>query len=168
MSELDEQTWNSLLSSYESEYKDLCDTWKIVESKAQSTITLSSVLLAAAFAMAKDLPLSFTPIDKCALSLAVFALALSIYAAVWALRIRKIHGPPLGRSLHQLTDDLIKSGGDTNCTAYFKTVAHNWKETNMEISTNINDKSSIVDSAQACLAWAGSLFVFLTVSSVAS
>lgn len=166
MANFEKEVWNSIIASYESEYKDLCENWKIVETKAQSTLTLSSVMLAAAFAFARELPDSFNVFHKCLFCAAILSLALCVSTAVWSLRIRSLGGPPLGGSAHKILEDLSRRGIYTQEERYFKTLSDNWKANNDEVSENIDDKSSIIGSAQICLAWAGGLFVFLTISAI--
>lgn len=95
------------LQSYRDEYKELSDTWRHVEGKAQGTITVSGIFLAAAFAFVRDLTGAGTGLlEKSVLAVAVGTLTATVILAVLSLRVREVVAPPLGESLDEMITDL--------------------------------------------------------------
>jgi hypothetical protein len=100
------------LQSYRDEYRDLSDTWRHIDSKAQGTVAVAGIFLAAVFAFVRNLVTSAPGTsEKLLLVTGVLLLVAAVILSVFALRIREVVGPPLGqqidgqiRALLQVTD----------------------------------------------------------------
>ena len=78
-----------ILDSLRAEYRELSETWRHIESKAQGAVTILGIFLAGVFAFIRLLPEDATPVEKWFLVAALALLAFSIVCAVLALRIRR-------------------------------------------------------------------------------
>ncbi len=103
----------ALVQSFEREYEGVLETWKVVEGKAQSNITIAGIFLAAAFAYARE-PASGSRLHEGLLMMVILCLLGSMTCALLALRIVRVPAPPRGeftqaylRDIVQLPDDEI-------------------------------------------------------------
>jgi hypothetical protein len=95
------------LDAYREEYKELSEVWKGLETKAQGTITIGGIFIAASFTFAKDL--SATRLDyygNLLLGAAIFLLIPSVLLAVLALKTREVSTPPSGEIIEDMVKDL--------------------------------------------------------------
>lgn len=96
------------LDVYRDEYKELSETWKSLETKAQGTVTIAGIFIAASFTFAKDLTttrLSFN--ENLILGAAIICLIISVLFSVMALKTREVDAPPSGERILEMTDHLI-------------------------------------------------------------
>src|SRR5262249_37673689 len=82
------------LDSFREQYRDLAESWRHMDTKAQGAGAIAGVFLAAALAWAKDLPTDFTVPQKIALVGCVVLLILAVISAVTALHVRNVSSPP--------------------------------------------------------------------------
>ncbi len=97
----------TVLDSYKEEYKELSDLWKSLETKAQGTVTIAGIFIAAAFTFAKDL--TSTRLDFCSklfLAVAILLLIPTVILSVLALRRRTIRWIPAGADVEQIADHI--------------------------------------------------------------
>ena len=95
--------------SFQEEYKDLYDTWKSIDGKAQATATIAGIFLAAAFAIAREVPATFLPYQRTILVVAIVLLVATVCLCLFGLQIRRISSAPIGENSKQLVDDLLPS-----------------------------------------------------------
>lgn len=86
----------SILGAYLDEHKDIADTWKNLETKAQGNIAIAGIFIAGVFAFLTRTIADLTRLDKWLLVAAIACLSLSVFCAVYALIVRGIALPPLG------------------------------------------------------------------------
>lgn len=96
----------SVLAACEREHKDLLDTWKLLESKAQALASVAGIFIAATFAFARELQASAPPSFRVALVLAVALLLLATGAGVAVLFVRSVQTPLGGAELGCMVDDV--------------------------------------------------------------
>jgi hypothetical protein len=66
-----------LLASFQQEYDDAVETWRALEGKAQISITIGGVVLAAVFAFARDLK-GISSLEKLLLGSSVVLLVVAV------------------------------------------------------------------------------------------
>ncbi len=155
------------LQSYRDEYKELSDTWRHVEGKAQGTITVSGIFLAAAFAFVRDLTGAGTGLlEKSILAVAVGMLTATVILAVLSLRVREVVAPPLGESLDEMITDL---SGVTDAAEIAERLPRfvgdqlqMWKNANEAVDQVTKGKAGLVAWAQRLLLLAIALVAVLT------
>lgn len=95
-----------VLKAYENEYKDLNDTWRMLESKAQALASVAGIFIAATFAFARDLQAAAPTSFRLALILAVLLLLLATVAGVAVLFVSSVQTPVGGAELARMVDDV--------------------------------------------------------------
>jgi hypothetical protein len=98
----------TLLESYPSEYKEFLETWRSLETKAQTSLTVNGFFVAGAFAFVNSLTQNTTQTEKSLLILIIIFLCLSVGCAIAVLQIRNVDKPPIGTELEKLTTHLIR------------------------------------------------------------
>lgn len=103
-----------VLVACEREYKDLLDTWRMLESKAQALASVAGIFIAATFAFARELQASAPPSFRVALMLAVALLLVATAAGVAVLFVRSVQTPLGGAELRTMVDEVapLMRGGD--------------------------------------------------------
>lgn len=95
------------LEAYRKEYERLWDTWRHLDIKAQGSIAIAGIFLAAAFAFLKDVGSNMTVFETALLSAAVLLVIVTVLLAVLALRIKEVLDGPSGETIHGMAKDLI-------------------------------------------------------------
>ncbi|MGQ0761785.1 MAG: hypothetical protein ACT4OT_07195 [Acidobacteriota bacterium] len=106
MPDLRESLQRLVLDSYRDEYKDVSETWRNLEGKAQGAVAIAGIFVAGAFAYIRD---AKTPgsLEKVSLAVSIFSLMASVLFAIWALKVRKVPAPPWGSEIGKLVQDLL-------------------------------------------------------------
>jgi hypothetical protein len=101
-----------VIESFFDEYKELAATGRDLDGKAQGTVTIAGIFIAAIFAYLRDLGTTTSDQEKVFLTIAVVCLIVSVVLSILALRIRKVAFLPLGeftatflRDLHSVDDE---------------------------------------------------------------
>lgn len=144
---------DNLLESFSDEYSNASETWKALEAKAQSTVTIGGIFLAAAFAYSREL----TAITCCGRVLLIMAIVLllgSVAFCVAALRIQKIVDPPQGTfaagAVLQLTDP-SKHLDEETLQNFTRDRVTRWKESLESLIARNDEKASLI--------WTGQIFL---------
>ncbi len=98
----------SVVEACEFEYKDLQDSWRLLETKAQALASVSGVFIAGAFAFARDLAAGASRGTKFFLIVAVGMLLITTAYAVAALFVRPVRSPMGASGTSKLVDDLLR------------------------------------------------------------
>lgn len=104
----DHEILAAVVSACEFEYKDLVDSWRLLETKGQALSSVAGIFIAAAFAFARDLSTGTSRPLKLVLLLAVGALLWTIVWGVAALFVRAVQSPLGASGKLALTDDLLR------------------------------------------------------------
>ena len=96
------------LAAYQSDYRDALGHWRNLETKAQATVAVTGIFIAAALPVVRDLKAGTTLWIRVPLLLAALALVMAVVFAVLALRIRLVARPPSGKDLLGLVQDLFR------------------------------------------------------------
>jgi len=143
------------LDSYREEYKELSDVWKSLEAKAQVTVTIAGIFIAAAFTFAKDL--TTTRLDfygNLCLGAAMIFLIPTIVLAVFVLWRRTVKSIPGGETVEQWADI---SGNTSNenlpemTRRFIDQQSIVWKDTVASAKEAIVQKEECLHAAQILL-----------------
>jgi len=156
--------------SFQEEYKDLYDTWKSIDGKAQATATIAGIFLAAAFAIARDVPATFLPYQRTILVVAIVLLVATVCLCLFGLQIRRISSAPIGENSKQLVEDLLpsltKRDQGERMSRYIKDRFDMWHLANAEFKRKSARKALWVTLGQIGLVAAIAVATTVTVLSV--
>lgn len=102
-----QQLLESVLKACENEYKDLVDTWRVLESKAQALSSVAGIFIAATFAFARELQTSAPTSFRVALMAAVALLLLATAAGVAVLFVSSVKTPVTSAELGRMIDEVL-------------------------------------------------------------
>jgi hypothetical protein len=101
--------YKETLDAYVAQYKDITETWKSLETKAQGTVTIAGIFIASAFVFIKDIRTSNLIFNqRLLLVAAVSCLILSVIFAILALTLRSIASPPGGERISLIVKDILR------------------------------------------------------------
>jgi hypothetical protein len=95
------------LEAYLHEYKELTETWRGLEGKAQGSITVAGIFIAASFAYVREIS-TMRPYEKWLLGIAIALLVISVIFSIIVLKLRKVPPPPLGGFVSYYVRSLIE------------------------------------------------------------
>jgi hypothetical protein len=148
----------SALEAFRAEYADLSDTWRQLEAKAQGTVAIAGIFLAAAYAFVRDLRAATSSgLLRIGIALAVLLFLASVVLAVLALRVREVQAPPVGDTLRELAEDLMQvSPADRGerMPDFLRDQMRLWPETNADLRKQTEAKAGQVRWAQRLLLFA--------------
>ena len=110
--ELRESLQKAVLESYRDEYKELSETWRNLESKAQGAVTIAGIFIAGAFAYIREVGPQAHRSDRVFLGASILSLMISVLLSIWALRVRTVAAPPIGEYVDNLVRDLLQVDND--------------------------------------------------------
>jgi hypothetical protein len=155
----------AVLSSYESEYRDLLEAWKLVESKAQGAIAIAGIFLAAAFSFAKDLNEGPGFAARLSLVVSIASLLLAVLLAVMALAVRNVPRWPAGKTIEDVANPLLKAA-EAGLPLFLSALANDqievWRDTNSRLAKALASKASKVALSQWCIFCSATVFVIYT------
>jgi hypothetical protein len=104
----------AVAAAYEREHEALLAAFRDLDGKAQATITVAGIFLAAALAFVEDAPSATAPtvLVRALLGSTLFLLVASISAALLALQLRKIVRSPSAVQIGRFVSDLVAAGSD--------------------------------------------------------
>jgi hypothetical protein len=97
-----------LVESYRSEYAQLAEDWRAIETKAQASITVCGILIGGVFLFLREFRLEMNAAQKSALAGATVLLGIAVAFSIAALWVRTYPRPPLGDDAKELTDDVLR------------------------------------------------------------
>lgn len=151
------------LKSFVEQYKDLMDTWKALDSKAQGNVTIAGIFLAAAFTWSRNSQTEFSTMHQCLLILAIGLLIFSVATAICALFVKKFEHPPFGKKVYEMVKDLESVKINAVHIKNFKNdEIRLWDTTITDMINNLDIKGRRVFIAQLMLLSAAVIFTFLT------
>lgn len=155
------------LDTYREEYRDLSDTWRNLDAKAQGIGAIAGIFLAALFAWARDIPASFGLTLRVLAVASIVLLVASIVVAVVALRVRRVAAPPLGDATGDMVRDILRKQrpeelGD-RLVALCNDQIELWKATNADMAGVSEIKACRIGVAQGALVLAAVLVSILAI-----
>jgi hypothetical protein len=142
------------LSASGEQYKELAETWKALETKAQGAITVAGIFLAATFAFAREAA-SLDTISKLLVGVTAILLVASVTVALLSLEIRQVLAPPMADFVEGGTRDLMKLQ-DAQLTEdlvarFVVDRANEWKQVNGTLAKENHKKAKQVWISQLLL-----------------
>lgn len=138
----------------EHEHGELSETWKHLDSKAQSTATLAGVFIAAAFAFVRNTALNLDQTEKLLLCGSVVFLVASICTAVCAMKIRPVSMPLSGFNAEKTVDDILaqeETELPLRLQILLKETVHQWSTVNKELNNIVKAKGQCIEWSQTFL-----------------
>jgi ABC-type multidrug transport system fused ATPase/permease subunit len=96
-----------VLEAFKEEYKEIGESWKSIETKAQGNIAIAGIFIAGAFGFLKDILPQMDYVEKWAFVLIIGFLVVSVLLSIISLQVRTVPEPPLGKKLNPIGKDLI-------------------------------------------------------------
>ena len=148
----------TVLDSYREEYKELSDVWKSLETKAQGTVTIAGIFIAAAFTFAKDLTSGrLDHYGKLFLGGAIIFLIPTIILSVLVLRRRTIKWIPAGTDVESWADAIANVPDEElaeNARRFIDEYSGVWKQTVESTREATDKKEALLYAAQVLLLFA--------------
>jgi hypothetical protein len=160
-----------LLDAYAAEYKDLLDSWRLIETKSQGAIAISGIFLAAAFSYAKDLKAETVILSRLPLVISILLLLYGVYTAVRALVIISAPRLPAGSAVEAMAAPLFRTaeaGLATYSDKFVNDQLEVWRETNAKLADCVVAKAGYVRRCHWSLLLAAAFFVLYTFAVVIS
>jgi len=146
------------------EYKELSELWRNVDTKAQGTIALAGILLAAFVAFITKAQAPVCLYERILSLVAVVLFTASMIASVLALRLRKSAGSPyLGGGIESAVLDLLQVEVQDRTDRMPDLIREElslWEECNAT-------ESSAIDTKAALLTW-GQVFIGFSIACLAA
>lgn len=153
----------TVLEAYREEYKDIADTWRNLEGKAQGAIAIAGIFIAAALTYIRELSAQTGVTDKLLLSIAVVSLVASVVCSILALKIREVAAPPMGEYVDGLVAHLLPIEDQAELkervTRFFHDQATAWRDMKREADE--------INQLKAKYLWRGQLFLLSAILTVA-
>ena len=154
----------------QSEYGELSDSWKQLDSKAQATATIAGIFIAASFAFIRNSALQLTGLEKTLLLLVLASLIVSILLAVTAMLVRTVPVPPTPENIAEMVTDLLETLPEEHEERLGGLIADTinaWLPINRELRRELLVKAAKLENAQRALIAAACLMATLTATTVA-
>jgi len=154
------------LISYKEEYEEYSDLWHKLDSKAQATISISGIFLAAIFAFIRILSESAACTEKYFLSGSIILLSFTVLCGLGVLWIKSVPCAPYGTAIKEFFDDLLESDQEItpdDIDAFTKDKIDLWENTNNDTYKVITTKGRILLLAHVFLVLAILLVSILTI-----
>ncbi len=139
------------LASYRDEYRELAEDWRALDRKAQGTVAIAGIFIAAALAFLDAVPIA-DAVTTMLLAIAVTALATSVVFAVLALRIREVRSPPPGDRITVMARDLSAPEEPktdiSDVVGFLNEQIEQWRPVNRDVRKHYNAKTQHMGRAQ--------------------
>ena len=156
--------------TYREEYRDLSDTWRNLDAKAQGLGAIAGIFLAALFAWAREVPDDYGVRIRYLIVLSIGLLVASIVSAVLALQVRRVSAPPLGEETASMVRDILhKQKPDElpeRIALFYNDQVTAWKDTNEDMSAQCEQKATRLFIGQCALLLSAVLVAVLTAMAV--
>lgn len=143
------------LETHRSEYAELSEIWRNLDTKAQGLGALAGIFLAAALAWARELPTDATAPVRAVVIGTIVLLVLTIVAAVFALQVRAVTASPLGPETEEMLQDILGKAKDgeqeQRLVAFNNDQIAAWKDTNDAVRGFNESKAQWVSFGQVTL-----------------
>ena len=161
--EIHERMRKATLDAYLEEYKQLKETWRSIETKAQGSIAVAGIFIAGGLAFLTKLEAHLGRADKALLFIGLTCLIGSVILSILVLRTKVANVPPLGSIVgaYALGMLRLKSVDDleVHTGAFFRDVVTGWR--------NIIGEVTAANASKARTLWVAQLFLILAILVVA-
>jgi hypothetical protein len=152
-----------------SEYAELSDLWKQIDAKAQSTVAVAGIFIAAAFAFINNAAFKPATPEKILLSLVLGALVATVLLAIFAMLVRSVPTPPEPEDLARMTQEILArppEEHDQRHAALMADTINAWLPVNRTLRTGVAAKAGLLTWSQRALLAAAVLTVCLTILAI--
>ncbi len=111
---------DATLVAYLEEYKELTETWRSLESKAQGNIAVAGIFIAGSLAYLEKLSPQLQRHEQVFLLIAIACLIVSVILAILALKTQTITPPPLGSFVAYYSTKLVKIETEATLQTYLE------------------------------------------------
>lgn len=143
------------IESYRDEFRDLSETWRAHDTKAQGIGTIAGIFLAAVFTWARTPPANLGTWGRLAITLSAIGLIAAVVCAVLALRVRKVANPPHGQQTGTQISDILgqlsKEEMPQRLEALAKQQMGAWQRANASMRAEAEKKGKHIDRGQIAL-----------------
>lgn len=143
------------VEAYGKEYSQLITNWRDIDLKAQGTIGIGGIFLAAVFALTRDqLVTSLTFNQKTLLCVSISLSTLAVFLAAIVLIARDIDSPPsVDKIKTNMIDPVLYNADELNIDErninfYNEICTLGWQNINSQLRSNIIKKAKILKIAQ--------------------
>lgn len=169
---LPEVAYRLCLDSAARENADLWDSWRIVESKIQTILTIGGVYVAAAFAYVTQAK-TCSLFESACLATAILSIGWSIWKALSASRIVSVDSPHLGAENFRQIDTMVRSTNPPESLRlrmeqWTREMAEHWSEVNEGTLQKLKSKQAKVLASQNALFFSTLAVMLLVLASVAN
>lgn len=154
---IEERLLVDALKAQEMSYAEASDVWRCLESKAQSTFTISGVFLTATLAISNLAPQAsndcLSILVKSLVVTAILLFIASVLIAVGTLRVRHVAPPPYEKSADHI-EELLDSGkslDDKELRSYLRRRYRDWRTPNAGIDKANESKGDWLSWSQVAL-----------------
>ncbi|HEX8691791.1 MAG TPA: hypothetical protein VF746_05195 [Longimicrobium sp.] len=153
-------------------YRDLTQSWRSLETKAQGTAAISGIFLAGAFAFAREIPEGARAGTTELLIVTVLLLVLSAGFSLWVQRIRLMPTAPSSLLAPQwiaaIRSQVPRAEWPERLVGFYEEYDRNWGTTNAALVNILGKKARSLVVAQILLLAAAGCVVGVTILAVLS
>jgi predicted PurR-regulated permease PerM len=161
-----------VLETYRDEYRDLSESWRHLDTKAQGLGAIAGIFLAAVFTWTHELPASFGRSERILVVGSILLLVLAIVAAVAAIGVRRVAAPPLGDEIGEMVSDILRKQKaeelPERLAAFWNDQITAWKDTNRDMRQHTESKAFRITLGQVTLMLAAGLVAVLWILPILS
>jgi hypothetical protein len=158
------------LETYREEYRDLSETWKHLDTKAQGIGAIGGVFLAASFAWARDGAMSLGDYSRPLLVAGILVLVATMVVAILALLVRRVAAPPLGDETAEMVRDILEKQTIEEAPQRVVALRNDqitaWKDTNNDLASKSHSKATLVTIGQFGLVTAAVLVATISTGAI--
>lgn len=144
-----------VLHAYENEYADKTSLWEQIERKAQGTIAIAAIMLAACLAFAPQSDASAGSLQLILFAGALATLLFSIWLGVKSLRVETSDVPPRADDVRQLADEALRFPEKSKLPALVNGLRYDlldiWSACNQALGEKHDQKAALVGRSQSAI-----------------
>ena len=139
------------------EYTELSENWKLIDTKAHATATVSGVFVAAVFAFSQNSQRpSIETHVKVLILLLITTLAAAVFSSVMCMLARQCKMPPSGKSTREDVNIIVSQDKNEDeltkdYEAILRRFLNEWIEANDDLERCTNSKANWLSGAQIAL-----------------
>lgn len=156
--EIHESIRKATLDAYLEEYKQLKETWRSIETKAQGSIAVAGIFIAGALAFLTKMDAHLRCHEKILMFVGLSCLIFSVILAILALRTKTTKVPPLGGFAGGYGIELVKVNNEADLQihlgAFFRDGVSRWRDVITEVSESNEEKANTLLCSQLFLIFA--------------
>jgi len=158
------------LGACRDEYKDMLDSWRTLDVKAQGLTAIAGIFLGGLFALISKVSVHYSPFLRVLLVCCVLLLLTSFAGALRCLLIKPAKAAPsadIATAFAIGICDVADMGERAERTRiFYQDILERWKATNHSLLDAIQDKGSCIHDAQVALLGAAVILGFVACATI--